>query len=192
MSHANILTLEMDKNKTHSWLRSAGLVILSSILIGLFAKVAIPLPFTPVPIATQGYVILMLSVFLGSKRAAAAVIAFLIQGAAGLPVFAGGVGGMIKLFGPTGGYLFGYLIAAFLVGTLMERMQNRTTMKLFGILGAGNAVIFLFGIPYLAAFIGFKQAVLLGLAPFVIGDLMKLVASVKILQWILPVFHRVR
>jgi len=182
MSHANILTLETDK--THSWLRSAGLVILSSFLIGLFAKVAIPLPFTPVPIATQGYVILILSALLGSKRAAATVLLFLFQGGAGLPVFAGGVGGMVKLFGPTGGYLFGYLIGAFLVGALVERMQNRTPMKLFWVLGAGNAMFFLFGVPYLAAFIGFKKAILLGLAPFVIGDLIKLVASVKILQWI--------
>lgn len=182
MSHSNVLVWETEKK--HSWLRSAGLVILSSFLIGLFAKVAIPLPFTPVPIATQGFVILILSVLLGSKRAPAAVLCFLAQGAAGFPVFAGGVGGMAKLFGPTCGYLFGYLAAAFLVGYLSERMVNRTPMKIFGVMAAGNAMFFLFGVPYLAVFVGLKNALLLGLAPFVVGDLVKLVASVKILQWI--------
>lgn len=181
MSHANVLSM---KTQSQSWLRSAGLVVLSSILISLFAKVSIPLPFSPVPIATQGIVVLILSAILGSKRAVAAVLGFLAQGAAGLPVFAGGSAGMIKLFGPTGGYLFGYLVAAYLVGTLSEKIQNRTPMKMFWILSAGNAMFFLFGVPYLAAYIGFKNAFLLGLAPFVIGDLFKLFVGVKILQWV--------
>jgi biotin transport system substrate-specific component len=175
---ANTLTLEKTKHSL-SWLRSAGLVILSSLLIGLFAKVAIPLPFSPIPLATQGLVVLILSVLLGPKRAAAAVIGFLMQGAAGFPVFAGG---HASLFGPTGGYLFGYLAAAILVGTLAERMRERTPLKLFWVLAAGNAMFFLFGVPYLALFIGFKKALLLGLAPFVIGDLFKLVLGVKFLQ----------
>ena len=182
MSTASVLTLET--NQTRSWLRSAGIVVLSSFLIGLFAKVAIPLPFTPVPIATQGCVILILSAFLGSRRASAAVLGFLAQGAAGLPVFAGGVGGMAKLLGPTGGYFFGYLAAAFLVGFLVERMQDRTPMKLLGALAAGNALFFFFGVPYLALFVGFQKAILLGLAPFILGDLIKLAAGVKILEWL--------
>jgi len=190
MSHANILVLESDK--THSWLRSAGLVILSSILIGLFANVAIPLPFTPVPLATQGCVILVLSVLLGSKRAVASVLAFLAQGAAGLPVFATGHCGLASLLGPTGGYFFGYLVAAFLVGAIVERMQNRTPMKLFWAMAAGNAMFFLFGVPYLATFIGFKQAVLLGIAPFILGDLLKLVIGTKLLQRIVPMLSKVR
>lgn len=175
-------TLVLESKNDVSLLRSTCLVILSSIVISLFAKVAIPLPFTPIPIATQGNVILILSSVLGSKRAAAAVLAFLFQGAWGLPVFAGGVGGMAKLLGPTGGYLFGYLVGAFLVGYLTERMKNRSPMNLFLVMASGNAMFFLFGVPCLATFIGFKKALLLGLAPFVIGDAMKLVASAKILQ----------
>ena len=188
MSHANVLSV---KTQSQSWLRSAGLVILSSFLIGLFAKVSIPLPFTPVPIATQGIVVLILSVLLGPKRAVAAVLGFLAQGAAGLPVFAGGAAGMVKLFGPTGGYLFGYLVAAFLVGYLAEKIQNRTPTQLFWILAAGNATFFLFDVPCLAAYVGLKNALLLGLAPFVIGDLLKLFAGVKILQWMAPLFRKI-
>ncbi len=186
MSHAHNITLGIALDRAsranlHSWLRSAGLVILSSLLIGLLAKVAIPLPFSPVPFATQGLVVLVLSVLLGSKRAVAAVLGFLMQGAAGLPVFAGGHS---SLFGPTGGYLFGYLVAGLLVGYLAEKMQNRTPMKLFWTLAAGNAMFYLFGIPYLAAFIGMKKALLLGLAPFVIGDLVKLILGVQVLKFL--------
>ncbi len=133
-------------------------MILSSFLISLFANISIPLPFTPVPIATQGSLILILSVLLGPKRAVLSVIGFLAQGAAGLPVFSGSIGGIAVLFGPTGGYLLGYPLAALLVGFLAERIQNQTPMKLFWTLAAGNATFFLFGIPYLAFFVGFKQA----------------------------------
>lgn len=178
--HPNAIVFESN----HSFIRSACLVILSSILIGLFAKVAIPLPFTPIPLATQPFVVLILSCLLGSKRAFAAVLGFIAQGAAGLPVFAKGLAGMAVLAGPTGGYLIGYLAAALLVGFLAERMKNRTPANLFLILSAGTAMFFLFGVPYLATFIGFKKAILLGMVPFLLGDVVKIFACVKILQWI--------
>jgi biotin transport system substrate-specific component len=182
MSFAHSTALEREPgSRLHSTLHSAGLVLLSSLLIGLFAKVAIPLPFTPIPFATQGLVVLILSLLLGSKRAPAAVLGFLMQGAAGLPVFAGGHS---SLLGPTGGYLFGYLVASLLVGYLSEKIQSRTPIQLFWTLAAGNAMFYLFGVPYLAAFIGLKKALLLGLAPFVIGDLIKLILGVKIVQYV--------
>ncbi|MBI5272454.1 MAG: biotin transporter BioY [Chlamydiia bacterium] len=166
-------------------LRSTALVILSSILIGLFANVAIPLPFTPIPLATQGQLILIVSVLLGAKRAVAATLGFLAQGAIGLPVFAGGVGGGIaKFLGPTGGYLFGYLVAAFLVGYLSERVRSKTPLQYFLIMAAGNGMFFLFGVPYLASFIGFKQALLQGLLPFLLVDVFKLCMSAKMVGWI--------
>src|SRR2546423_1806286 len=96
-----------------NWIQDVAVVIGASIIIALFAPVAIPLPFTPVPIATQVHVILLLSCFLGSRRAALTVMTFLIQGAMGLPVFAGGAAGIMVLAGPRGGYLLGYLAAAF-------------------------------------------------------------------------------
>jgi len=177
-------TIAWESGSAPSWLRSLSAVILSSCLISLFAKVAIPLPFTPVPLATQGIVILILSVFLGSKRAVAAVLGFLAQAAMGLPVLAGGVGGIAKLAGPTGGYLFGYVAGAFLVGYLAERTKVFSTLKLFSILAAGKALFFVFGVPYLAAFVGLKNAFVMGLLPFILGDLLKLGAAVKLLEWL--------
>ena len=170
--------------RSHSWLHSTGLVILSSILIGLFGKVAIPLPFTPVPIVTQTAFILLLGCLLGSKRAFTAVLLFIAQGVGGLPVFAGGKCGMAVLMGTNGGYYLGYLTAAFLVGYIAERMENRSPKNMFLMLALGTLTIFLFGVPYLATFVGWSSAFLLGMLPFLLGDLLKIFACIKILQWI--------
>lgn len=182
MSYAKPFAVET--SKPVSFARDAAIVILASLVIGLFAKISIPLPFTPVPIGTQNSVILLMAAFLGARRAAAATFAFLVQGAAGFPVFAGGVGGMGKFFGPTGGYLIGYLAAAFVVGLLIEKYKEKTVSKTFFALAAGHAFIYLFGAAYLSAFVGFQKALLLGVAPFLVGDLLKIVASLKILNWI--------
>ncbi len=182
MSYAK--TFAIETSKPADLARDAAIVILASLVIGLFAKVSIPLPFTPVPIGTQNSVILLMAAFLGARRAAAATFAFLAQGAAGFPVFAGGVGGIVKFFGPTGGYLIGYLAAAFLVGYIIEKCKEKTVSKTFFALAAGHAAIYLFGAAYLATFIGFSKALLLGVAPFVVGDLLKIVASLKILNWV--------
>src|SRR5438132_729237 len=98
-----IRSISMAFEKAPTWVRNTLLILGSSLVLGLFANVAIPLPFTPVPIATQPAIVLMLGVLLGSKRALAAVGAFLGQAAFGLPVLAGGVGGIAKFAGPTAG-----------------------------------------------------------------------------------------
>lgn len=164
--------------------RSVCIVVLASVLISLFAKISIPLPFTPVPLATQGVLILILSCLLGGKKAAAAVGGFLAQGAAGLPVFAGGVGGIACLMGPTGGYIAGYFIAAFVIGTLAEKMTDRSPLRIFKLLAFGNLLFFLIGVPYLAFFVGLKKALWMGFFPFILGDLLKLFGAIKLLQWL--------
>jgi biotin transport system substrate-specific component len=162
--------------------QDAAIVILSSILISLFAYVSIPLPFTPVPLATQENVIFLLAFALGWKRASLAVLGFLFQGAMGLPVFAGGQAGFAILLGPTGGYLFGYLAAALAIGFIAERMREKTSMKAFLAMALGNFLVFLFGAAYLATFLGFEKAIVLGVVPFVLGDLLKLVAATRLLR----------
>lgn len=162
--------------------RDIALILLSSVVLGLFAKVSIPLPFTPIPIATQPHIVLLLAALLGAKRAGAAVLSFLTQGAFGLPVFAGGMGGIAILLGPRGGYLIGYLAAAFVVGWLLEK-RKKTLGNTALALTAGNFVIYLFGAGYLSTMIGFQKAFVLGVAPFLIGDALKILACLKILQW---------
>lgn len=165
-----------------AFFRDFSLAILSSILIGLFAQIAIPLPFTPVPIATQPHLILLLAALLGPNRIVAAVLMFLAQGLMGLPVFAGAVGGALILTGPTGGYLLGYIAAAFVTGHLIEKMKEKTPLKIFGAMALGNGVIFLMGAAYLSTFIGVQKAILLGVVPFLLGDFLKLIFCTKIFR----------
>jgi biotin transport system substrate-specific component len=168
--------------ENRSWFKQAMVILGASMIIALFAPVSIRLPFTPVPIAVQAHVILFISCLLGSKRAAMAVLTFLFQGAIGFPVFAGGTAGIHILSGPTGGYLLGYLVAAFITGYLMERIMHRTPFKVFAAMGLGNLVVYLFGIPWLSRYIGWELAFILGMLPFLIADLLKLIVATKFLK----------
>jgi biotin transport system substrate-specific component len=120
MNYSNLVGQTAVEN---SWIKNIAVVLGASIIIALFAPISIHLPFSPVPITTQVHVILLLSCFLGSKRAAMAVMTYIAQGLAGFPVFAGGAAGLMVLAGPTGGYLVGYsgcVCDGFLDGTYCE------------------------------------------------------------------------
>ena len=171
MSQSTTLTLE----KTVA--RDVLLVLLASFAICLSGHIAIPLWFSPVPLATQNSVVLLLAAFLGSRRAFAATFLFLAQGAIGMPVFSTATG----LFGPTAGYLIGYLFASFIVGYIAER--NKTLANAFLAMTVGNLVIYLCGASYLSTFVGFSKAFFVGVVPFVLGDLLKTLASLHILAW---------
>jgi biotin transport system substrate-specific component len=170
-------TLTLERNTT----RDLTLVLLASFVICLSGHISIPLWFTPVPIATQNSTVLLVAALLGSRRGAAAIFAFLAQGALGLPVFSNGAAGFGYLMGSTGGYLIGYLIAGFVVGYMAEKRS--TIASAVGALAAGNAIVYFCGASYLAAFVGLNKAFALGIAPFIIGDLVKSLAIIKILQW---------
>jgi biotin transport system substrate-specific component len=168
--------------KDRSWIKEAAVILGASIIIALFAPISIPLPFSPIPIAVQAHVVLLLSCLLGSKRSVMSVLTYLFQGAIGLPVFAGGIGGIAVLAGPRGGYLLGYLVAAFVTGFMIERTMNRTPSKVFAAMGFGNLIVYLFGISWLSRYIGWGSAFVLGMLPFLIGDLLKLIAATKCLK----------
>jgi biotin transport system substrate-specific component len=154
----------------------------ASVIISLFGPISIPLPFTPVPINTQGNVILFLAVLLGPRRGALAVLAYLAQGAMGLPVFSAGRSGLPHLLGPTGGYLFSYAAAAFVTGFLVEKVFKRTQTNALYAMGVGNLIIYLFGVPWLSVYCGWNLAFKLGMFPFLAGDLLKLVLAGKLLK----------
>lgn len=107
---------------------------------------------------------------------------YLFQGAAGLPVFALGGFGFLSLLGPRGGYLFGYVIAAYVTGYLIERMRMRTAHRVFVSLVVGNAIIYFFGIFQLSFFIGYKSAIILGMIPFIAGDILKLLVIYAVIK----------
>jgi biotin transport system substrate-specific component len=116
-------------------LYDAVLVVTGSVFIALLAQVAIPLPFSPVPITGQTFAVLLVGVLLGSRRGGLGVLLYLLEGAAGLPFFAGGTAGLARLAGPTGGYLVGFVVAAIVVGLLAERGWDRRIWGQVFILG---------------------------------------------------------
>lgn len=171
-----------EATEDRSWLKEAMIVSGASLIISLFAPVSFPLWFSPVPVATQLHVVLLLSCLLGSKRAVLAVLTFLFQGAMGLPVFAGGKGGIFALLGPSGGFLIGYIVSAFVTGFLMERVSCRSPLRTFAAMGMGNGVVYFFGLPWLAHFIGWENTLLCGLYPFIFLDLSKLIIATRFLK----------
>ena len=155
---------------------TATLVVGFALLTALMAQIEIPLWFTPVPITGQTFAVLLSGAALGWKAGAASQTLYVGLGAIGLPFYSGGEGGWIVATGATGGYLIGFVIAAALVGYLAERGQDRNVITAMAALIAGNAVIYLFGVAWLASYLelGTTEAMELGLVPFVIGDLIKI------------------
>lgn len=157
------------------------LILGGSVLVAFSAQVSIPLPWTPVPITGQTFGVLLVGALLGSWRGALSLLTYLAEGAAGLPVFAGGSGGFLKLFGPSGGYLWGFVAGAFVVGFLAERGWDRHIFKAALAMLAGNVVIYLFGLPWLARFLPSGHVLAAGLYPFIPGDLIKLLLAASAL-----------
>lgn len=151
----------------------AALALAGSLLVALFAQIRIPLPFTPVPITGQTFAVLLVGAALGARRGAASLVLYLLGGTLGLPVFAGGAAGLSRLLGPTGGYLVGFLPAALLVGHLAERGLDRHWLSALPLFIGGQAIIYLTGVAWLATFLGWGQALMGGLWPFLALDLVK-------------------
>jgi biotin transport system substrate-specific component len=152
-----------------------------SLVVALSAQVAIPLPFTPVPVTLQTLAVLLAGCLLGSGRGALAVVLYIGEGAAGLPVFSGGRGGIVHLVGPTGGYLLGFIAAAYLVGFLAQRGALRSWAGTLATLAVGSLVPYIPGVAWLGAFTGMGKAISLGFVPFIVGDLLKIAAGWGIL-----------
>lgn len=167
--------------KTWAGLYDIGLILAGSFLIALSAKVQIPLAFSPVPITGQTFAVLMIGALLGARRGGLAVLAYLIQGAAGMPVFAFG-GGLTLLLGPTGGYLIGFIGAAYITGRLAEKGWDRRTGTTVLAMILGNAIIYAFGLFWLVCLMGLSAKVLtVGLYPFIMGDLLKIALAAMLL-----------
>jgi len=152
-----------------------------TLFIALAARFAISLPFSPVPITGQTLAVLLTGVLLGSRRAGWCVLTYLVEGSAGLPVFAGGKAGIVYLLGPTGGYLLGFVPAAMLAGWLAEKGWDRRFGTAFAAMVLGNVVIYICGLPWLACFVGTERVLVVGCLPFIPGDLMKALLATMML-----------
>lgn len=158
-----------------SWPVRLAVIVAGSWLLA--ASSWIEAPMWPVPMTAQTYAVLIIGAACGARLAAATVGAYLVQGALGLPMFAGGAGGVHHLFGPTGGYLIGFLLAATFVGWLADRGWTRDLLSLIGAMSIGHALIFVAGVSCLALFVGADEAIGGGLTPFVLGSVVKIMAA---------------
>lgn len=163
-------------------------MVLSALMAALTAAGAyMVLPIGPVPIVLQSLFVLLSGLLLGSRWAAASMGVYLLAGVLGLPVFAGGGGGLAKLMGPTGGYLVGFPLAAFLIGLVAERSRGKLWLNLLGLV-AGSLVIYLCGVTWLKMVLGISvaKALVVGMFPFLPGDAAKIVAALALSRSLVP------
>ncbi|HVM11141.1 MAG TPA: biotin transporter BioY [Actinomycetota bacterium] len=157
------------------------LIVGGSLFVAALAQVSVPLPFTPVPISGQTLGVLLVGTSFGWSRGALTLALYLLWGAIGLPFYAEAKAGAAFLGpeSPTGGYLWGFLLAATLTGWLANRGWDRRFVTAVAVMVAGNVLIYLLGVPWLAQAIDvpLREAMVLGLFPFLIGDALKLVVA---------------
>lgn len=169
------------------------MIVLASLmaaLIAVGAYIQIPLPLGPVPLVLQNLFVLLAGLLLGSRWGLASVGIYLLVGAIGLPVFAGGKGGLTHFLGPTGGYLVGFGACAFFTGRLAGGVHNHTVKDVSAVV-LGSLAIYLCGVPWLklVTSMSWEKAVLLGMVPFLPGDALKAAAAVLLTRATRPLLR---
>lgn len=163
-----------------SFARDAALVLAGSLAVAVAAQVAVPFPGSPVPVTAQTFALLVVGIGLGARRGALALALYLLEGAAGLPVFAGGASGPAAIVGPSAGYLLAFPLAALVAGALASPRSSWLRIVVASL--ASHAVVFAFGLAWLARFVGAGNVVATGLVPFLPGEALKIVATVLVFR----------
>lgn len=175
---------------TSNRMRDIVLIVGASLVTGLAAQVEIRLPWTPVPITLQTFVVFLLAAALGSRRTIAAMSLYLLEGAMGLPFFSGGAAGFAHLMGPSGGYLIGFVVAGGLIGALAERGWDRTPALSWVAMFLGSVVLYACGLAQLSFFVPNSQLLAAGLTPFLLGSFLKLTAAAALLPGLWRLLER--
>jgi biotin transport system substrate-specific component len=164
-----------------STILTIALTIGFTLLTAAAAQVRIPLPFTPVPITGQTFAVLLSGAALGATWGSASQVLYVLLGAVGLPFYAGGNSGWDVVTGATGGYLIGFIVAAFVVGSLAERHQDRSVAGAIPAFLTGSLTIYAMGVPWLYyaadSITSGEAALAAGFTPFIAGDLIKVAAA---------------
>lgn len=167
-------------------LRKLVFVSLFTALIAIGGYLSFPIPFSPIPIVLSDFFMMLAGLCLGTSGVASIGL-FLFLGAIGLPVFTGGKAGLAVFIGPTGGFLLGYLIGVYLLGLISGKGKPSLLKDLIGLVAA-NLMIFGFGVPWLKLLlkVSWSKALALGLMPFMIGNTVKIIAALAVIQVIRP------
>ena len=192
-------------NRTSALLRGTVLAFAGSLFVALCAQLTVPL--WPVPVTGQTFAVLSVGLVCGARIGAAALLLYLIEGSIGLPVFAGGKGGWLAVTGPSGGYIWGFVLAAALVGYLAERGWDRNFFRTALAMLLGNVVLYVPGLAWLAQFYAgpgqeyieatgavsaWGASLYAGLLPFLLGDLLKLILAAALIPTAWRLLHRRR
>ncbi|MFD0915911.1 biotin transporter BioY [Pseudahrensia aquimaris] len=172
-------------NKTAGFLVMA---VLGSLLLTIASKIQVP--FFPVPMTLQTLAVFAIGAAYGRNLAVATVLLYLAQGFAGLPVFAGAAAGPAYFIGGTGGYLAGFVVAAFIIGTAADKGWSKSAIKMGGVILAADVVIFMLGFAWLSTLIGAEKAFTFGVVPFVLGDLVKIAIAALAVSAVWKVWKR--
>lgn len=166
-----------------SVVKNASLVLGLVALTAVCAQVAIPLPFTPVPLTLQTFAVLAGAAALGAERAVIAQVLYILLAVAGLPVLAEGSSGAETVVGATGGYLVGFVVASYVVGRIAQRGATHKVSSTVVAYVVGSAIIYTLGVAWLAHVTGWSilESVSKGMVPFLIGDAIKALAAGAIL-----------
>ena len=185
------LVLDKAENNSQKIFRYGILSLAGSALIALCAQVSVP--FYPVPVTMQTFAVFLIGLTYGWRLGGITVALYLVEGAIGLPVFAGGKGGMIVLMGPTAGYIYGFFLAVVVCGWFAERGFDRSYFKLIVPLIAGNVLLYTSGLIWRGNFIGWDNPVLdLGMYPFIPGDLLKIALAAVLLPTVWKYVERMK
>jgi biotin transport system substrate-specific component len=167
-------------------------MVLASLMAALTAVGAyIHIPIGPVPIVLSTLFVLLAGLLLGSRWGLASMGLYLLVGAIGMPVFAGGKGGFAHLFGPTGGYLWGYVLSAWVTGFISEHSRGLLILEIFAIL-VGSLVIYSLGVPWLKMItqMSWPKTFIIGMVPFLIGDAIKASVALILARAVRPILNR--
>ena len=168
---------------------SLRMTVYASLLAALIAAGAyLALPIGPVPIVLQNLFVFLSGLLLGPRWGVASIGVYLMAGALGLPVFAGGVGGIGRFAGPTGGYLLGYLPAVYVIGWISKKSKGRAAVDVLAMV-CGSIIIYACGVSWLKILSGLTLAKTLavGMYPFILGDGVKIAAAVPIAKALRPI-----
>jgi len=167
-------------------------VVLCSLMAGLMAAGAfIQVPIGPVPIVLTNLFVLLSGLLLGARWGAASAALYLLVGAIGLPVFSGGRGGLAHLFGPTGGYLFGFVLSAWITGFIRERFHRSVNGSVIAVI-LGSLIIYGLGVPWVKTItqMTWNKAWMVGMVPFLPGDALKAISAVILFRSVRPILDR--
>ncbi len=180
----------MSQNQAQN-LRMTVFTSLFTALIIIGSYLSFPIPLSPVPLVLSDFFVLLAGFFLGPAWGAAAVAMLLFLGAIGLPVFAGGKAGLAVLFGPTGGFLIGFVFCALVVGLIAGRGRPSVLKDIVALI-AGNVLIYSLGVPWLMLVlkVAWGKALAVGLIPFLPGIIIKSVAAFGLVRILRPKFHK--